>query len=72
MKVTVELEQDDFNHMYDVIYEVTDVEPTNAEMQAIWDELPDHIKGTAIEWGTSDTVFRDNLYKYLTDKKNGK
>jgi hypothetical protein len=55
--------------MYDVIYEATDIEPTNEQIQAIWDELPDHIKGIAIQWGTSDTVFRDKLYEYLMNKK---
>lgn len=69
MIITVQLEQEDYNHMYDVIYDATDIEPNNEQMQAIWDELPDHIKGTAIEWGTSDTVFRDKLYEYLMNKK---
>ena len=69
MIITVQLEQEDYNHMYDVIYDATGVKPTNEQMQTIWDELPDHIKGTAIEWGTSDTVFRDKLYEYLMNEK---
>ena len=69
MIIIVQLEQKDYNHMYDVIYEATDIEPTNEQIQAIWDELPDHIKGIAIQWGTSDTVFRDKLYEYLMNKK---
>lgn len=67
MIVTVVLEQEDFNHMHDVILEVLDVEPTQKQIQEIWDKLPDDIKGTAIEWGCSDTVFRENLYVWLKD-----
>ena len=69
MIITVQLEQEDYNHMHDVIYEALDFEPTNEQIQAIWDELPEHIKGTAIEWGTSDTVFGDKVFTYLKDKK---
>lgn len=35
----------------------------------IWEELPEDIRGLAIQWGTSDTVFRDNLYEYLKNNK---
>jgi hypothetical protein len=69
MIITVQLEQEDYNHMYDIIQNATGAEPTNEEIQAIWDELPDDIRATAIEWGTSDTLFRYNLYAYLTKKK---
>lgn len=69
MKVTTKLEQEDFDAMHDVIYEVLGVVPTNEKIQEIWDSLPDHIQGTAIQWGTDDTVFRDELYVHLRDSK---
>lgn len=69
MIVTVTLKQEDYDHMHDVILEALNFEPTNEQCQKIWDELPEHIKGTAIEWGTSDTVFRDKLYEYLEKNK---
>ena len=70
MKVTVELEQEDFNAMHDVIFEVVGIKPTNNEIQIFWNQLPEDIQGTAIQWGTSDTVFRDNLYEWLEAMKS--
>jgi hypothetical protein len=65
MKITVELEKEDFDSMHDVIFEVRRIKPTNEEIQTIWDSLPDDIRGTALEWGCSDTVFRDKMYEWL-------
>jgi hypothetical protein len=66
MKVYIKLEQEDLNHMHDVILEVIGRKPTNEEIQRVWEELPDHIKGIATQWGTSDSVFRDNMYEWLS------
>ena len=68
MKVTVELEKEDFDVLHDVILGATGYGFNNTELQSIWDKLPDHIKATAIEWGTNDTVFRDNLYEYIQEE----
>lgn len=68
MKVTVELEKEDFDALHDVVLEVTDYEYSNEELQTVWDNLPEDIKGTAIQWGTNDTVFRDNMYEHLENK----
>ena len=68
MKVTVELEREDFGVLRDVVFEVTGYEYTNEELQTVWDNLPEDIKGTAIQWGTNDTVFRDNMYEHLENK----
>lgn len=65
MKVNVELEQEDFDAMHDVIFEVMGTEPNNEEIKAFWDIMPEDIKGTAIQWGCSDSVFRDNMYEWL-------
>jgi hypothetical protein len=70
MIVTVVLEQEDFDAMHDVILEALDVEPTNEQIQKIWNGLPEDIQGTAIQWGTNDTVFRDNLYEWLEKMKS--
>lgn len=65
MKVDVELEQEDFDAMHDVIFEVMGTEPSNEEIKAFWDLMPEDVKGTAIQWGCSDSVFRDNMYEWL-------
>jgi len=68
MKVTVELEKEDFYVLHDIVFEVTGYEYTNEELQTVWDNLPEHIQATAIQWGTNDTVFRDNMYEHLENK----
>ena len=64
----ITLEKEDLAHMHDVIYDVIDREPTDEEILRVWNALPEHIRGDAIQWGCDDTVFRDNMYVWL--KKN--
>ena len=66
MIVTVVLEQWDLNNIHDRVLSVMGVKPTNEECQKIWDELPEDIQGVGIQWGTGDSVFRDNLYVWLS------
>ncbi len=68
MKVTIVLEKEDYAAMHDVILEVTDYSYDEAELRSIWDNLPDHIQGQAIQWGCSDTVFRDNFFEFIKEK----
>jgi hypothetical protein len=67
MIVNVKLEREDFNEMHDVILEALNLETEISEetIQSIWDRLPEHIQRTAIQWGTGDTVFRDDMYTCL-------
>ena len=67
MKVYIQLEQEDLDHMHDVIFEVIERKPTNEEIQRVWEELPGNIRGIATQWGTSDSVFRDNMYEWLSE-----
>jgi deoxyhypusine synthase len=67
MIVTVTLERKDFDSMHDVILEAKGYEPTDEQIQSIWNEMPDHIKNEAIAWGCSDTSFRDEMYEWLED-----
>ena len=68
MIVTVQLEQEDFDVIHDIIFELTERIIDNDTCQFVWDNLPDEIQSTAIQWGTSDTVFRDNAYSYLKNE----
>jgi hypothetical protein len=72
MKITVELEREDYNAMHDVILEALNLESeiSDKTIKTIWDNLPEHIQGDAIQWGCDDTVFRDNMYVWL--EKNSK
>lgn len=68
MIVTVVLEKEDYAAIHGVVLSVTGHSFTNDQLQTIWDNLPEDIKGTAIEWGCDDTVFRDNLYEHLEEE----
>lgn len=65
MKVVVELEREDFDAMHDVIFDVKGYQPTDEQIQQFWDSLPEEIQGNAIAYGSSDTVFREDLYDWL-------
>jgi len=76
MIVTVQLEQEDFDSIHDILFELTERSVDNDTCQYVWDNLPKEIQSTAIQWGTSDTVFRDQAYSYLKNEmenaqKNG-
>ena len=69
MKTNITLDRSDLDDMYDVILEALDIEPTDEEIMNFFNELPDHIKGLAVQWGTSDTVFRDDMFVWLKENK---
>jgi len=64
-----ESDQDAFN---DVIIDAltahnNDTEPTDNQLDKIYNTLPIDIKFIAEQWGLSDTVFKDRVYDYLTE-----
>ena len=69
MKTNITLDKSDLNNMYDVIVEALNIEPTDEQIIEFFYELPDHIKGLAVQWGTSDTVFRDDMFVWLKENK---
>jgi hypothetical protein len=67
MKITVELEKEDFDAMHDVIFGATGNKPSKQDIQNLWDTMPEHIKGTALQWGCDNSVFSDSLYEWLEE-----
>jgi hypothetical protein len=65
MKVTIELEKEDYNVLHDIVYGLTSETLTNDELKLIWDNLPEYLKLEAVHWGVDDTVVRDNIYEHL-------
>jgi hypothetical protein len=59
----------DWLSFHDVLAEITPREYTLEECRVAFDRLPDNIQFLALEWGLSDTVFRDDAYVWL--KNNG-
>ncbi len=67
MIINVILEKEDLDAMHDVVVNALDVEPTPEQILKLWESLPEDIQGKAIQWGSSDTVFRDEVYEWLIE-----
>ena len=39
------------------------------QLLEIFNNLPNHIQGNAVNWGFSDTVFRDNFFVYILNNQ---
>jgi len=60
---------DDGAGLHDAIYEATDKTYTDDVIKQFFMDLPTELQCLALEWGLSDTQFRDDVYTCL---KNGK
>jgi len=65
-----EFEKNDWDHLHDVVYNVTGKKSTREELEKVFDSLSTHIKHLAYEWGMNDTVFREDAAEYLREKRN--
>jgi hypothetical protein len=70
MKVTVEFEEGDLAPLHDIVYELTEIELTDQQLEIIWGKLPEHLRMEAIHWGLNDTVVKDNIYEHLEKERN--
>lgn len=52
-------------HFHDTVWEVTGVSYPADKLREIFLILPKNIQFIALEWGLSDTVFNDEVYKFL-------
>ena len=60
----------DLSGLHDVMVDVLeDRRYTDDEVQKCFDSLPEDIQMTAFEWGSGDTVFGDEAYKFLKQQK---
>jgi len=57
---------------HDTVYEATNVSHSEDKLKEIFYTLPKNIQMTAMEWGLSDTVFRDEAYVFIKEKTNGR
>ncbi len=58
----------DWACFHDAILDATDKSYTQKELEKLFEELPENIKMTAIQWGMSDTVFGDDVYVHFSPK----
>ncbi len=57
----------DWAHMHDCILHVRGTSTPQGEMEALFETLPESLKGDARQWGMSDTLWRDNFIEWLED-----
>jgi hypothetical protein len=63
----------EYDGLHDVMVDVLEKRTySDLEVQDCFNSLPAHIQFIAFEWGSSDTVFRDEAYTFLKNKKEHK
>lgn len=63
------LTKNDLDHLHDVLVDSIDIDFPMEIVQKIWlREVPFALKADALHWGASDTVVRDDFFKWT--KKN--
>jgi len=58
-----------FFPIQDVVYEVNHLHYSEDDVKRLFRSLPKDLQCDALQWGVSDTVFRDELYTYLSGLK---
>jgi hypothetical protein len=56
--------------IHDVLYDVFNIHYSNDEIDDMVMKLPIDVQWTGIQWGWSDTVFRDNAYEFWMQQRN--
>ncbi len=59
-------EDDAWYPFHDAVYEATNVSHPKEKLKELFLELPKDVQQTAFTWGLSDTVFRDEVYVFVT------
>ena len=60
-----ELQRGDLNAIHDILYEITEKEPTDTEIQEAYERLDQDTKLDIERWGACDTVVRDAIFVEL-------
>jgi hypothetical protein len=71
MKINIELEEQDFKSLSEVIEKATNRVPDEDEALKYWDELPHDVKSLAVagHHGCSSSEFMDAMYNHLLEGK---
>ena len=67
MKLERDIAKDEYAHLHDLLYDLTDKHFSNEKLDEIIERLPSHLKAEGFEWGFSDTCVRDQIYVWYKD-----
>jgi hypothetical protein len=62
------LKDHDIAHVHDAVFDATGENLSNEEICALVKLLPSSITSVAEEWTYSDTVVRDDIYRFVQDR----
>lgn len=68
--VCAEFSEHDFDCFHDCIIDACDKHLNQEELIEVWSMLPINIQCTALEYGMSDTVFRDEVFAFVEENKD--
>lgn len=57
-----------WHSLHDCVWETTGVSHSKEELKELFLSLPDDLIAEALEYGLSDTCWREAVYKHLKDK----
>tara|TARA_R110002050_G_scaffold131289_2_gene253065 strand:+ start:4536 stop:4895 length:360 start_codon:yes stop_codon:yes gene_type:complete len=69
-KVTLlkEFENGEKEALSDILFELTNIEPTEDVIVNTYRNLPEDLKADGVRWGFCDSDVRDNIYSHLKEK----
>lgn len=62
---------DDGDGLHDVVLEALDEQLTDEELRVFFYNLPYEIQITALQWGLSDTQFREDTFREISKQRAG-
>lgn len=68
-----EINKNDYAHMHDCVLDLTwnttKTKLSNDEIDLLFQELPSELKSDAMEWGMSDTLWREKFMEWYQENK---
>lgn len=62
------LTRNDWDHLHDMVFDVTGRSPSREELYAIFLEMPERLQSSSILYGMSDTPWRDDFLAWFKDR----
>lgn len=62
---TVDIDNNDYAMLHDVVWDSVGKDMSHEELDVLIRKMPEYIISNAAEWGFSDTVVRDDVFKWV-------
>ena len=61
----IDIDVAELDYLHDVVYNATNKSLSNDELMELVAKIPTNILFIALEWGFSDTIFRNQVFEWL-------